>query len=182
MCCYICDSPNAEYSAISKDGSELGLLCKKCYNRIKDKQEANKPKENNMTDAEIYEVIEGFKNGKTLETYSCAVGKWTPVSFMNLMALMHSMLTSNIPVRIKPVPKYRPFETVEEALAIRDKWVSDNNKDSRTYYRILAISKIDNNILVGLDDGKDRYLTCKELLNEYEFTFEDGTPFGVEVK
>lgn len=134
----------------------------------------DKPKETKMTDAEIYEVIEGFKNGKKLEIKN-SIHEW--LSFPTTLSALIYKISRGEEIRVKSTPKYRPFETVEEVLAIRDKWVCD--KDQSIYWRITAIK--DNGILsIGIDNGEATTISCGDAFDIY--TFQDGTPFGVEVK
>lgn len=80
--------------------------------------------------------------------------------------------------RIKPEPKYRPFANAEECWAEMQKhqpfgWVK--LKATRKYFISKAIG--DFFAVVGLNDRPTNY---DELFEEY--TFADGTPFGVKVE
>lgn len=79
--------------------------------------------------------------------------------------------------RIKPEPKYRPFKDAEECWAEMQKhqpfvWVKD--KDTQKFLVCKALGKL---FFIGIEDKPYNY---KEVLRDY--TFADGTPFGVEVE
>jgi hypothetical protein len=77
--------------------------------------------------------------------------------------------------RIKP--KYRPFANAEECWTEMQKhqpfgWVKD--KDTQKFLVCKALGKL---FFIGIEDKPYNY---KEVLRDY--TFADGTPFGVEVE
>jgi hypothetical protein len=78
--------------------------------------------------------------------------------------------------RIKPEPKYRPFKDAEECWAEMLKhhpfgWVKDKETPK------FLVCKALGNLLffIGIEDKPYNY---KEVLRDY--TFADGTPFGVK--
>lgn len=78
--------------------------------------------------------------------------------------------------RIKPEPKYRPFNDAEECWAEMLKhhpfgWVKDKETPK------FLVCKALGNLLffIGIEDKPYNY---KEVLRDY--TFADGTPFGVK--
>lgn len=80
--------------------------------------------------------------------------------------------------RIKPEPKYRPFKDAEECWQEMLKhqpfgWVTDKETSK------FLVCKAFGNILffIGVEDKPYNY---KEVLRDY--TFADGTPFGVKVE
>ena len=77
--------------------------------------------------------------------------------------------------RIKPQPKYRPFETEEECLEEMHKhpdWGWIIAKGSKIMYHIYVVG-----IRYLLIDGMSS-ISFPETFAEYEFT--DGTPFGIK--
>ena len=77
--------------------------------------------------------------------------------------------------RIKPEPKYRPFKDAEECWAEMLKhhpfgWVKDKETP-----KFLVCKALGNLLLIGIEDKPYNY---KEVLRDY--TFADGTPFGVK--
>jgi hypothetical protein len=107
---------------------------------------------------EIGEVIE--KGDEWLE---CG-GKWNPSLSTGVPKLIKN------PLRRRIKPKYRPFANAEEFKPHRDKWFII--KLGTTPARIHRYS--DSGIMVL--DANTSYLKAFE-----RYTFEDGTPFGVEV-
>lgn len=83
-------------------------------------------------------------------------------------------------IRIKPEPTYRPFKNADECWKEMQKhqpfgWVkSINNIDPEVFIYCEAITKIDG-ILTSMDEVPFSYD------NMYRnYTFADGTPFGVK--
>lgn len=78
--------------------------------------------------------------------------------------------------RIKPEPKYRPFKDAEECWNEMQKhqpfgWVKDTQ-------RFFVCKAFGNHLFfIGIEDKPYNY---KEVLRDY--TFADGTPFGVKVE
>ena len=111
--------------------------------------------------AELLPFIKAFGEGKDIEIRS----KNTHAQ-LNGWAKMDEFIFGNFEYRIKPEPKYRPFANAEECWKEMQKhqpfgWVKYADK-------YISISAIDSN-------------------NEYEtdfddYTFADGTPFGVKVE
>lgn len=109
--------------------------------------------------AELLPIIKAFSEGKEIEgLYKGTKSPWFKIKDMHF--------NEGIIFRIKPEPKYRPFKNAEECWAEMQKhqpfgWVKYADK-------YISISAIDSN-------------------NDYEtdfddYTFADGTPFGVKVE
>lgn len=133
---------------------------------------------------EFYPILQAYAEGKTIETrrkptadnngvtkdgwyeFNC----WTEMKELEYLA--------NVEYRIKPEPKYRPFKDAEECWAEMQKhqpfgWVRDK-KDG--YY--VLITAVDNGDYMSLsgNSGWSFYSLMKD------YTFADGTPFGVKVE
>ncbi len=118
-------------------------------------------------------IIQAFSEGKTIEFSSITdVSKaWREVTDFPIGMI------KNFKFRIKPESKYRPFKDAEECWREMLKhqpfgWVKDRN-GSR-----FVIENIDSRGFVEVyDEG-----TCSfnEVFENY--TFADGTPFGVKVE
>ena len=81
--------------------------------------------------------------------------------------------------RVKPKPKYVPFETAEEFItAQRKKGNIIINKGNGTKYNVFTNA---NNIVYIIDIFSFNFFCTLPRLFE-EFTFTDGTPCGKEVK
>ena len=111
-------------------------------------------------------IIQAFAEGKVIEIFDDEIGwvkKENPK--FNLNPDFY---------RIKPNPKYRPFETQEECLEEMHKhsdfgWVKC--KDSKSQYHICAVSQ-------GYISVLDADPSFFESFGRYEFL--DGTPFGIK--
>lgn len=103
-------------------------------------------------------VMQAYVDGKEIEFYNGTNGKWETLSDV--------LWCSNEKYRVKPTPKYRPFESAEECWEEMFKhepfgWLKDiNNGD---YFPIK-----------GVDDSEGLFERCFK-----RFTFVDGKPFGV---
>jgi hypothetical protein len=113
----------------------------------------------------FYPILQAFAEGRVIEcrTKPSALSKsWQDMNEWTEMKEIE--FWNNTEYRVKPEPKYRPFKNAEECWAEMQKhqpfgWVKYANK-------YISISAIDSN-------------------NDYEidfddYTFADGTPFGVK--
>ena len=120
-------------------------------------------------------IIQAFAEGKVIEIFDDEIGwvkKENPK--FNLNPDFY---------RIKPVPKYRPFETKEECWNEMLKHQPFGWAKSKKSERLFSIGSVfwDNNF-------NDVFLTfaCNEMLSYCsksmikDFTFADGTPFGIK--
>lgn len=117
-----------------------------------------------MTTKEMIEVMQAYVDGKSIEFRVHNEGTWFDVQ--------NPMWDWNLKdYRIKPEPKYVPYDSVTEVE--RDKWVK--RKPNGRLYRITELDPSDNtvNIYRGWRD-------LKSLFND--FTYEDGTPCGKKVE
>ena len=112
----------------------------------------------------FYPILQAFAEGRVIEcrTKPSALSKsWQDMNEWTEMKEIE--FWNNTEYRVKPEPKYRPFKNAEECWAEMQKhqpfgWVKYANK-------YISISAIDSN-------------------NDYEidfddYTFADGTPFGI---
>ena len=120
----------------------------------------------------IMPILQAIVDGKTIQ-HKTINREWYDT---NVASLDH-LVTYYKDYRIKPEPKYRPFENAEECWAEMQKhqpfgWVKDRNGSK------FVIENVDSGGFVEVyDDG-----TCslKEVFENR--TFADGTPFGVKVE
>lgn len=118
-------------------------------------------------------VIQAFSEGRIIECSSITdVSKaWREVTDFPIGMI------KNFKFRIKPEQKFRPFKDAEECWNEMQKhqpfgWVKDRNGSA------FVIEKVDSRSFVEVyDEG-----TCalKEVFENYTFT--DGTPFGVKTE
>lgn len=121
------------------------------------------------------DIISAFAKGKTIQ-YKTDTGSWHDLT-ENEGLPMGTLGEKPNKFRIKPEPKYRPFKDAEECWAEMQKhqpfgWVKD--KDTQKFLVCKALGKL---FFIGIEDKPYNY---KEVLRDY--TFADGTPFGVEVE
>ena len=69
-----------------------------------------------------------------------------------------------------PEKKYRPFETIEEALTLKGKWIKHKHWDC--FIEVTNIAMLNGCALINDIDPSFIY---------DQYTMEDGTPIGVEV-
>ena len=117
-------------------------------------------------------IIKAFSEGKDIEMRSK-----NPHAQLNGWAKMDEFIFGNFEYRLKPEPKYRPFKDAEECWHEMQKhkpfgWVKNRNGSK------FVIENVDSRGFVEVyGEG-----TCN--FNEVfeDFTFVDGTPFGVKVE
>ena len=134
--------------------------------------------------AELYSAL---ANGKTIQ-YKADHDKWVDLK-MDLMC----GIAESFRYRIKPEPKYRPFKTQEECWEEMLKhqpfgWIY--SKNDGCYYCIISVDE--DKIELSPDMYPHSETTSKEYylekdyfffdaaLEDFEFTFADGTPFGIK--
>jgi len=119
---------------------------------------------------EMLPIIQAYAEGKTIQ-YRNIEGEWEDIKVPSFDGFPSDY-------RIKPEPKYRPFQTKEECWNEMLKhqpfgWI--NNKNTKDYYSIISISKIAKSTKASIDDYEYEF---NEIFNC--FTFADGTPFGIK--
>ena len=134
--------------------------------------------------AELYSAL---ANGKTIQ-YKADHGEWTDLKTDLMCGIAESFR-----YRIKPEPKYRPFKTQEECWNEMMKhqpfgWIYCKNDSC--YYCIISVDE--GKIELSPDMYPHSETTPKEYylensyvdfvtaLEDYEYTFADGTPFGIK--
>lgn len=130
---------------------------------------------NRIEAKEFYPILQAYAEGKVIEcrTKPSELGKgWRDVNDWTEMKAIP--LWSNIEYRIKPEPKFRPFKDAEECWNEKKKhqpfgWVKTKDKGIRL-------------CIVGLNQ-KSAFTQVGHKYDEAfdEFTFADGTPFGVKI-
>ena len=118
---------------------------------------------------EILPIIQAFAEGKKIQ-YRNYYDEWMDIKENEEV----NFISSPSNYRIKPKPKYRPFETKEECWKEMHKhpdfgWGSA--QDNKVIYHINIVG----NGYIHIDDSP---ITFSTAFAEYEFT--DGTPFGIK--
>lgn len=115
---------------------------------------------------ELLPIIKAWVEGKTLEYYNDDIGEWQVVT--------KTVFINPNKYRIKPLPKYRPFKTQEECWNEMLKhqpfgWVKSPRGE------LFCIDKVFEEGIVY------KHSSCH--FNEYlegQYSFVDGTPFGIK--
>lgn len=127
---------------------------------------------------EFYPILQAFAEGRVIECRtkpSAVKGTDVPNDWTEMKEIK---FWNNTEYRIKPEPKYRPFEDAEECWAEMQKhqpfgWMKF--KDTKCgYYMLTSVAA---GVGVGINDSLFSY---ERIFNDY--TFADGTSFGVKVE
>lgn len=124
----------------------------------------------------FYPILQAFAEGKVIETRTDpnVVGKgWEDMNDWTEMNEIEHW--NNIQYRVKPEPTYRPFKDAEECWAEMLEhqpfgWVKTKDKGIRLCMSGLNQKSAFTQVGHKYDEAFD------------EFTFADGTPFGVKVE
>ena len=133
---------------------------------------------NRIEAKEFYPILQAYAEGKVIESRtkpSSVKGTDIPNDWTEINEIGY---WGNIEYRIKPEPKYRPFKDVEECWQEMQKhqpfgWVKLKDTESG-YYMLKGIA---SQVVIGFNETPFSY---KKVFEDY--TFADGTPFGVKVE
>ena len=125
----------------------------------------------------FYPILQAYAEGKVIECRtkpSTMKGADTPNDWTEIKKIE---FWSNIEYRIKPEPKYRPFEYMDECWDEMQKhqpfgWIIGKSNHIR---RIIKSTGNGNSVLIGSTWESFAYMF-------EQYTFADGTPFGVKVE
>lgn len=116
---------------------------------------------------EFYPILQAYAEGKVIEcrTKSSALSKsWQDMNEWTEMKEIEYW--HNVEYRVKPEPNYRPFKNAEEC------WAEMQNHQPVGWTKL--IGSIEYSLITDVDDTT-RY---SDAIKEY--TFADGTPFGIK--
>ena len=119
---------------------------------------------------EILPIIQAFIDGKQIQHL---YNKWEDIENLTSDLIINPEL-----YRIKPEPKYRPFQNAEECWEEMQKhepfgWIK--SKDDSTINKFMFIDSLQNNaanICTSCDFSYNKLTEC--------YIFADGTPFGIK--
>ena len=124
---------------------------------------------------ELLPIIQAFADGKTIEIYD---GEWNTIPFKD----PHFNCKPSC-YRIKPEPKYRPFKTKEECWNEMLKhqpfgWLK--SKKNGRFHCIGEVCGSDEfeTVYVALSTSESLSRSSDSMFEQY--TFDDGTPFGIK--
>ena len=124
-----------------------------------------------MKVSEQIAIIKAYEDGKTIEQKRFDRTKWESIVYVEDFPFDFVMNE----YRIKPVPKYRPYESVEEAFAEAEKhgfWVKSKDK------RYLCF--IDSFEAAGNGDIYVSHCHVGAFVEKFNW-FDDNTPCGVKI-
>ena len=124
--------------------------------------------------AELSPFIKAFGEGKDIEMRSK-----NPHAQLNGWAKMDEFIFGNFEYRIKPEPKYRPFNNTKECWNEIQKhqpigWVKSKEATKDIYFTITGLTNVIHGVILNSTGG----WSFSGLFDYY--TFADGTPFGVK--
>ena len=132
---------------------------------------------------EFYPILQAYAEGKAIEcrTKPSVVedenvpNEWAEIKVIEFNGNKEYRIKPNL----EPESEYRPFKNTEECWAEMQKhqpfgWVI--NKNTGRKHCITAIHETSNEVFIANDTWKDFYKIKKN------YTFTDGTPFGVKVE
>ena len=127
---------------------------------------------------EFYPILQAFAEGRVIEcrTKPSAI-KGTDVP-NNWTEMKEILFWNNTEYRIKPEPKFRPFNTEEEC------WQEIRKHEPFIKYKVIESSKDVYLIIQRIKtDGIETDVERLDFETAFEwFTFADGTPFGVKLE
>ena len=125
---------------------------------------------------ELLPIIQAWAKGKEIQFKACS-GKWTDVEENEgLSFICHPSY-----YRIKPQQKYRPFKNQEECWEEMLKhqpfgWLKSIRKQEKVH--IGRVFEVKDYLLITLSINEGLNTNSSYFFNEY--TFADGTPFGIK--
>lgn len=124
------------------------------------------PREMSRDTKYMISVMQAYEDGKEIEFRCRKDDAWSacPIPTWNWQHWDY---------RVKPEPKYVPYDSVEEVE--KDKWFK--NKFNDILSRIMGLDANDSDSSVRLVSG---WCSLKDLFEYY--TYEDGTPCGKKVE
>ena len=125
---------------------------------------------------EILPIIQALEDGRTIQ-FAATDKEWIDLDSNDGGVFLETLINSPQSYRIKPEIKYRPFKDSEECWQEMQKhqpfgWVKDRDGD-KTF-----IGGINSDNTIFMCNSEILYL--KDAFED--FTFIDGTPFGVKVE
>ena len=124
----------------------------------------------------LWPIIKAYAEGKQIEIKPKVKGSYWDILEEDDMQYIDF---KKCDLRIKPEPKYRPFKDADECFEEMKKhqpfaWIKD--KQQHEYFNMISICI---NAATTFQYDEVEYYDYQRLINEY--TFADGTPFGVKV-
>ena len=134
------------------------------------------------------ELYSALADGKAIQVQNPVTSKWEYLDINKIGEFMEELN-----YRIKPEPKYRPFKTQEECWNEMLKhqpfgWIY--NKNDSCYYCIISVDEDKIELSPEMQPHSETtikeyymensYIDFVTALEDYEYTFADGIPFGIK--
>ena len=124
-----------------------------------------------MKVSEQIAIIKAYEDGKSIERRAFFTSEWKSIDNIN----NYQFNFAEYEYRIKPVPKYRPYESVDEAFNEAKKhgfWIKCKNKESLCTIHDFGVGICGDLYINGYDALK--------FLNDFVW-LDDGSPCGVKI-
>ena len=126
-----------------------------------------------MKVSEQIAIMKAYEDGKTIEAKHYWETEWKSIDYVEDNQFNFMMYD----YRIKTFPKYRPYESIEEAFDEAKKhgfWVKDKNKECLLCIKFIELTK-EKNIYLGYS------LYSKNVLEKYVWA-DDNSPCGIKIQ
>ena len=124
-----------------------------------------------MKVSEQIAIIKAYEDGKTIERRALFTSEWKSIDNIN----NYQFNFAEYEYRIKPVPKYRPYESVDEAFNEAKKHGFWMQNVDRMYLRFIEGFHINKNSDIFICDY------CVDDILDMFVWADDGSPCGVKI-
>ena len=125
-----------------------------------------------MKVSEQIAIIKAYEDGKSIERRAFFTSEWKSIDNIN----NYQFNFSEYEYRIKPVPKYRPYESVDEAFNDAKKHGFWMQNVDRMYLRFIDGFHINKNSDIFICDY------CVDDILDMFVWADDGSPCGVKIE
>ncbi len=125
---------------------------------------------------DLLPILKAYSEGKTIQYSTADITYWIDINDFKIIDIQNFM-DKHYTYRIKPEPKYIPFETKEECWEEMLKhqpfsWVEFKDKQ----FKQPIVSVAENELMIDAYPDEHICYSFEEAFNSFLFT--DGTPFG----
>ena len=124
-----------------------------------------------MKVSEQIAIMKAYEDGKTIERRAYFTSAWKIIDYVE----NHQFDFASYEYRIKPVPKYRPYESVDEAFNEAKKHGFWMRNVDRMYLRFIGSFRVTKNSDIFLGD-----YSADNILDMFVWN-DDDSPCGVKI-